>query len=189
MIIIPHTVKLYEGISISLHLSIRPACCVCSAARCLFHGLYSYIAQMEPMRAWCIAYHFKINRSKVKVTWDIIPIFAVQPRGIFVNRDLQLLITSKWSFMLWAYIAQILLYHECSRNKIISLYISTYVYSPCVLYTPNLEILRKMTLSFCVMELLRSGYPYWKVQFVPNQVSIPADVIWIKILSQSIVHC
>ena len=38
------------GILVSLRLSVRPACCVRSLARCLSHGLYSYVAQVRSMR-------------------------------------------------------------------------------------------------------------------------------------------
>ena len=31
-------------------LPVRPACCVCSVAHCLCHGLYSYVAQIQPIR-------------------------------------------------------------------------------------------------------------------------------------------
>ena len=34
--------------------------------RCLFHGLYSYVAPIQPMRGRFVTYHFQVNRSKSK---------------------------------------------------------------------------------------------------------------------------
>ena len=61
---------------ISFTLSVRSACGVRSVAPCLFHWLYSHVAQIHPTRGWCVTYHFQVNRSKVKVTW-VIRIFVV----------------------------------------------------------------------------------------------------------------
>ena len=36
------------------------ACC------CLFHGLYSYVAQIQPQEGRCVTYHLQVNRSEVK---------------------------------------------------------------------------------------------------------------------------
>ena len=52
---------------------------------CLFHGLYSYEAQIQPMKGQCVTYHFSANRSKAKVT-QVVRIFAV-----WAGSDLQFL--------------------------------------------------------------------------------------------------
>ena len=44
--------------------SLCPACHVYSVACCPFHGLYSYVAQIQPMRGWCVTYHFQVYRSR-----------------------------------------------------------------------------------------------------------------------------
>ena len=56
------------GFTPSVRLSVCPACGVCSVARCLFHGSYSYMAQIQPIRVRCVAYNFQVNRSKIKDT-------------------------------------------------------------------------------------------------------------------------
>ena len=52
-------------------------------ARCLFHGLHIYDT-IQPMRGRRVAYHFQVNRSKVKVTL-VVHIFAVGAGGILVD--------------------------------------------------------------------------------------------------------
>ena len=56
-------------------------------ACCLFHGLHSYKAQIQPMsmvRGQLVAYHFQVNRSNVKVT-QVAHIFAVEAGDILVD--------------------------------------------------------------------------------------------------------
>ena len=43
-------------------------CRVRSVARCLFDRFASYVAQIQPMGRRCVAHHFQVKRSKVKVT-------------------------------------------------------------------------------------------------------------------------
>ena len=43
-----NSVHLY--VHLSTCLSFYPACCVCSVAHCPFHGFYSYVAQIQPIR-------------------------------------------------------------------------------------------------------------------------------------------
>ena len=40
----------YIGFTPSVRLSDHPTCRVRSVARCLYHGLYPYVAQIQPMR-------------------------------------------------------------------------------------------------------------------------------------------
>ena len=42
--------------------------CVRAVAPWLFDGISSYVTQIHPKRGWCVAYHFEVDRSKVKVT-------------------------------------------------------------------------------------------------------------------------
>ena len=73
----------YIGFMPSICLSVHPACCIRSVAHCLFHGLYSYVAQIHPRSERCVAYHLQVNRSKVRVTW-VIQIFEVGAGGNLV---------------------------------------------------------------------------------------------------------
>ena len=41
-------------------------CCVRSVALCLFDRFASYVAQIQPMKGWCVLY--QVKRSKVKIT-------------------------------------------------------------------------------------------------------------------------
>ena len=50
VIIISIMVGILVSIRWSLRMFIHPACCVLCVACCLFHGLYSYVAQIQPMR-------------------------------------------------------------------------------------------------------------------------------------------
>ena len=72
----PCTTKLL-GWDIGFTLSVRPAVhlsrIMSVLARCLFRGVY--VPQIQPMRVWCVAYHFQVNSSKVKVT-HVIWIFS-----------------------------------------------------------------------------------------------------------------
>ena len=43
---------------------------------CLFYGLYSHVAQIQPWRGRCVMYHFQANKSMVKVI-QVVQIFAV----------------------------------------------------------------------------------------------------------------
>ena len=45
----------------SICLSICLACHVRFVACCLFHELYSYAAQIQPTRGWCVVYHFQVK--------------------------------------------------------------------------------------------------------------------------------
>ena len=81
---IPLTTKGYIGFTLSICLSVCPACHVCSVAWCLFHGLYPCVAQKQPMNGWCVTFRFQVNRSKVKVT-QVIWNFEVGAGGIIVN--------------------------------------------------------------------------------------------------------
>ena len=82
----PSHAELFENF---LFLKIEIAFRVCFVAHCLFHGLYSYVTQMQPMRGRCVLYHFQVNRSKVKVTWVV---------WIFAFTDLQFLVhLLRWS--------------------------------------------------------------------------------------------
>ena len=51
----------YIGCCLSVLLSVRLTCRVHAVARCLFHGLFSCVAQIQPMRGQCIVYHFKVK--------------------------------------------------------------------------------------------------------------------------------
>ena len=54
--------KLLGGtLSLSIHLSVCPTCLFLSVAHCLFHGLYSYVAQMQPIRG-----DFQLNKSTTR---------------------------------------------------------------------------------------------------------------------------
>ena len=68
----PRTTKLwgYTGFTMSVCPSVRPSVCpsvckmsVCPASRVhsvapwLFDGISSYVAQIHPIRGWCVAYH------------------------------------------------------------------------------------------------------------------------------------
>ena len=72
------TTKLWGSILVSLCppvcLSIHPAYRIHPLARCLFHRLYSYVAQVQPMRGRCVAYHFQVQ---VQVTL-VVQIFSVR---------------------------------------------------------------------------------------------------------------
>ena len=48
---------------------------------CLFISLYSYVSPIQPIREWCVMYHFQVNRSNIKVT-RVTRIFAVGVGGI-----------------------------------------------------------------------------------------------------------
>ena len=54
----------YIGFTPSVCLSVCLTCTFCFVVHCLFHGLYSYVAQIQPMREGCGAYHFQINGSR-----------------------------------------------------------------------------------------------------------------------------
>ena len=90
-ILYPAKWSCWQGILIalcpsSIHLSNCPTCRVRSVAHGLFHGLYSYVAQIQPMRRWYTVYHFQVIRSKNKVTW-VIRIFVVRAKGILVDHQ------------------------------------------------------------------------------------------------------
>ena len=74
----------YIGFTLSVCPSVPPTSRVRSVARCLFHGLYSYVAQIQPMRRQCVSYHFQVNKSKVKVT-RVICIFEISAGCILVD--------------------------------------------------------------------------------------------------------
>ena len=78
-----HSVR--PSVRTSVHLSIHPAWCVCSVAGCLFHGLYSYVTQIQHMRGQCFTYHFQAIRSKVSVT-RVVRMFVVGARGMLGDR-------------------------------------------------------------------------------------------------------
>ena len=75
---------------------------------CWFHSVYPSIhpsiclsvLQIQPMRGWCVVYHFWINRAEVKVT-QVIQIFTVGVRGILVDQWSKIssifLVFSAWS--------------------------------------------------------------------------------------------
>ena len=51
---------------------------------CLFYGLYSHVAQIQPMKGRCVTHSFLVNRSKVRVT-QVVRIFAVRSGAILVD--------------------------------------------------------------------------------------------------------
>ena len=74
----------YSGFTPSVCLSVRPSCRLRTVAWCLFHGLYSYVAQIQPMWGQCVAYHLQVNRSVVKVT-RVVRFFAGGAGDILVS--------------------------------------------------------------------------------------------------------
>ena len=65
----------YVGFTLSVRPSVHPSCRVRFVAHCLYQGIYSYVALIQPMIVRCVAYHFQVNRSKVKVT-QVVWIFS-----------------------------------------------------------------------------------------------------------------
>ena len=55
--------------------SVCHVCRFCSVAHWLFDIFASYVALIQPMRAWCGAYYSLVSWSKLKVTW-VIEIFS-----------------------------------------------------------------------------------------------------------------
>ena len=70
----------------SVGLSVHPAWHVLSVACCLFHGLYSFVGNIQPMKGQCVTYCFQVNTSKVKVTW-VVSIFMIRMGGILVDHQ------------------------------------------------------------------------------------------------------
>ena len=50
---------------------VRNFCCVRSVASFLFHRITSYVIHTQPTKWRCVAHHFWVKRSMVKVSWIV----------------------------------------------------------------------------------------------------------------------